>query len=334
VYNNDDVANPSYSFQHPIDPASGAASILYLAENTDFGNTRGIDVRLDRRIGNYFNGSISYSYQDAKDTGTDPTSYLGYFEPLAGFTGQAPTAALTTGTSRPHSLTAIANLSLPGDWNKGNIAGAILHNTSIFITGRVASGTPYTRCDPSSSVDYGTFSGSSCTNLSALASGYNAARLPTQKQLDAKLTRSFHIGKYAMTGYLDARNFLNLTNVYQVYAQTGTPTNLKNTQQLYSNDSVTFKTYASATGEYRDADGAIVLPTTIAGCGKVVNGSNSYAPECFYYVRSEQRFGNGDGIYTLAEQRAASDAKNAKTNSIWNSVTGARTIRFGLEVNF
>ncbi|HEY4320137.1 MAG TPA: TonB-dependent receptor [Gemmatimonadales bacterium] len=334
VYNNDDVANPSYSFQHPIDPVTGNASILYLAENTDFGNTRGIDVRLDRRIGNYFNGSLSYSYQDAKDTGTDPTSYLGFFEPLSGFTGTPPTAALTTGTSRPQSITGIFNVSLPGDWNKGNLAGTILHNTSLYVTGRLASGTPYTRCDPSSAADYLTTSGSSCTSILALSSDYNGARLPALKQLDLRLTRNFHIGKYLTTAYVDARNVLNLTNVVSVYAQTGTTTNLKATQQRYSNDSLQFKTYASDVGEYRDADGAITLPSTIAGCGKVANGSNSFAPECFYYFRSEQRFGNGDHVYTLAEQRAASDSKNAFANSIWSFVTGARTIRFGLEVNF
>ena len=51
-------------------------------------------------------------------------------------------------------------------------------------------------------------------------------------------------------------------------------------------------------------------------------------------LQSEQRFGNGDGVYTLAEQRSASDAKNSFANSVWAHNTGARTIRFGLEVNF
>ena len=85
VYNNDIVADPSFGFEHPIDPINQSPTILYLVTNKDFGNTRGIDVRLDRRIGNYFNGSLTYSFQDSKNTGTDPAAYLGFFEPLAGF---------------------------------------------------------------------------------------------------------------------------------------------------------------------------------------------------------------------------------------------------------
>ncbi len=51
VYNNDIVANPSFGFEHPIDPTTGLANLLYLVTTKDFGNSRGIDVRLDRRIG-------------------------------------------------------------------------------------------------------------------------------------------------------------------------------------------------------------------------------------------------------------------------------------------
>ena len=51
-------------------------------------------------------------------------------------------------------------------------------------------------------------------------------------------------------------------------------------------------------------------------------------------IRSEQRFGDGDGVYTLKEQRVASDSKNSFANSIWARNIGAHTVRFGLEVNF
>lgn len=333
VYNNDIVANPSFQFAHPIDPVSGQAAILYQIANVDFGNTRGIDVRLDRRIGNYFNGSLTYSFQDSKNTGTDPFSYLGFFEPISGFVGAPPTAALPTGSSRPHSLTALFNIQLPGDWEKGNILGTIFKRTGFFVTARVASGLAYTRCNPTDQGSVGVTSGGSCANANGNG-GFNAARLPMLKVLDMRMTKDFRLGKYQLTGYLDARNILNITNVVSVYSQTGTTSSGAAAEKNYASDSTGFVTYAKGTGEYRASDGAIVLPTTIAGCAKVINGTNSYAPNCYYYIRSEQRFGNGDGIYTLAEQRAASNSRQAFTNSIWNFVTGARTIRFGLEVNF
>jgi hypothetical protein len=333
VYNNDIVANPSFQFAHPIDPVSGQAAILYQIANVDFGNTRGVDVRLDRRIGNYFNGSLTYSFQDSKNTGTDPFSYLGFFEPISGFVGAPPTAALPTGSSRPHSLTALFNVQLPGDWEKGNILGTILKRTGFFVTARIASGLAYTRCNPTDIGSVGVTSGGSCANANGNG-GFNAARLPTLKQFDLRMTKDFRIGKYQLTGYLDARNILNITNVVSVYSQTGTTSSGAAEEKNYASDSTGFVTYAKGTGEYRASDGAIVLPTTIAGCAKVINGTNSYAPNCYYFIRSEQRFGNGDGIYTLAEQKVASDSRRAFTNSIWNFVTGARTVRFGLEVNF
>lgn len=333
VYNNDIVADPSYSFQHPIDPVSGQPGLIYEAENTDFGNTRGIDVRLDRRIGNYFNGTLTYSFQDSKNTGTDPFSYLGFFEPLSGFVGQPPTAALPTGLSRPHSLTALFNVQLPPDWEKGNIFGAILNQVGAYVTARYASGLAYTQCDPTDPTSIGVTSGNPCGSLGAVV-GYNASRLPAIKQLDLRLTKNFRIGRYQFQGYMDGRNILNLTNVIGVYSQTGTTSSGAQVQALWASDSGVFANYGNITGERNAATGAITLPSTIAGCGKVTASGNSMAPECYYYIRSEQRFGNGDGVYTVAEQRVASNSRRAFTNSIWNFVTGARTIRFGLEMNF
>ena len=344
VYNNDIVANPSFQFAHPIDPVSGQAAILYQIANVDFGNTRGIDVRMDRRIGNYFNGSLTYSFQDSKNTGTDPFSYLGFFEPIAGFVGAPPTAALPTGSSRPHSLTALFNLQLPGDWEKGSILGTIFKRIGFFVTARVASGLAYTRCNPTDIGSVGVVSatftgitagnnGTSCANANGNG-GFNAARLPMLKQFDMRMTKDFRLGKYQLTGYLDARNILNITNTVAVYSQTGTTSSAAQSERLYAQDSTGFVPTPRPRVNTGQSDGAILLPSTIAGCAKVINGTNSYAPNCYYYIRSEQRFGNGDGIYTLAEQRVASNSKEQFANSMWNFVIGARTIRFGLEVNF
>ena len=40
-----------------------------------------------------------------------------------------------------------------------------------------------------------------------------------------------------------------------------------------------------------------------SGCGDWVNSSNDPSvPNCIYLIRAEQRYGNGDGIFTLEEQ--------------------------------
>ena len=46
--------------------------------NADFGNYRGFDVRLDKRIGSLFNGTLAYTFSDAKNTGSDPFTYINF----------------------------------------------------------------------------------------------------------------------------------------------------------------------------------------------------------------------------------------------------------------
>jgi hypothetical protein len=72
-----------------------------------------------------------------------------------------------------------------------------------------------------------------------------------------------------------------------------------------------------------------------AGCAAWVNaGGAPSAPNCVYLVRAEQRFGNGDGEYTLGEQTRAF---NSYYNSFRNKnffTDRPRQVRLGLEVNF
>ena len=108
VYNKDNLANAAGRLIGAIDPRTQSRGDLRLTVNQDFGNTRGLDVRLDRRIGQIFNGSIAYSYQDAKNTGTDPYTYINFGSRItSAITGNAappPQAAQPVGYSRPHSL--------------------------------------------------------------------------------------------------------------------------------------------------------------------------------------------------------------------------------------
>ena len=91
--------------------------------NADFGNTRGVDVRLDRRFGNYFSGTLAYTFQQAKNTGDDPITYLGFgsriVSQIGGGNSPPPQAILTTSSNRPHTLAFAGSLSFPGDFQQG-----------------------------------------------------------------------------------------------------------------------------------------------------------------------------------------------------------------------
>ncbi len=78
AYNKDIVSDPAARLVSLFDPVAGRDNDFRILTNLDFGNVRGLDVRLDRRFGNFFNGTVSYAYQQAKNTGSDPFTYVNY----------------------------------------------------------------------------------------------------------------------------------------------------------------------------------------------------------------------------------------------------------------
>ncbi len=84
AYNKDKLSDATARNFKLYDPISGLANQetrFYV--NSDFGTIRGVDVRLDRRFGALFNGTLAYSFQDAKNTGTDPNFYQSIIQFIA-----------------------------------------------------------------------------------------------------------------------------------------------------------------------------------------------------------------------------------------------------------
>ncbi|HNQ99384.1 MAG TPA: hypothetical protein PKN52_05250, partial [Trueperaceae bacterium] len=336
VYNKDNLANAAGRLIGAIDPRTNSRVDLRQTVNADFGNTRGIDLRLDRRFGNIFNVMLAYSYQDARNTGTDPYTYINFGSRItSAITGSAappPQAAQPVGFSRPHSLAAQFSFNFPADFSEGSVVGAIMQNMGIFGTARYASGTPYTRCDPTLDDDLAVTSGGTCNNLGG---GFNAARLPAFKNVDLRVTKGFRLGALDLTAYADARNVFNIKNILAVFSQTGTTSNARLAATRWTGDSSTFALNAAANGIYNATTGAIDLPDSDSQCGSwVTTGNNPSPPTCYFYRKGEQRYGNGDGIYTLEEQRRASDIAQLGTFHVSRWAGGGRILRFGMEVNF
>ena len=110
AYNKDIVSDPAARLVTLYDPALRRDNDFRILTNLDFGNVRGLDVRLDRRFGNYFNGTFSYSFQQAKNTGSDPFTYVNYGSRIVNQVGgnngaqPPPQGILPTDNSRPHTL--------------------------------------------------------------------------------------------------------------------------------------------------------------------------------------------------------------------------------------
>ncbi|MDH3294959.1 MAG: hypothetical protein OER95_11640, partial [Acidimicrobiia bacterium] len=355
AYNKDNISNAAGRLVRIADPLKNIFQDIRLMTNADFGNTKGIDVRLDRRFGNLFNGSVSYTFQDAKATGSDPRTYINFgsriVQQVTGGNQPPPQAILPLNSSRPHTLAGSFALTFPNDWKEGSAIGSILKNVGLFGTFRIASGTSFTRC-PAESGNENVLSGQVCSR--EFEGDQNGARLPTFKQLDLRMTKGFQLRGVDVTLYADARNLLNFENIVQVFATTNDIRNVEQELIFWRSDSSSWAVEAARNGVYDARTGDMDLKfgsktLTQADPGMCANWTNQAgtpnAPNCVYLIRAEQRYGDGDGVYTLAERRAASDAAYGVIGlNLANTNNGAggryaflgqeRAIRVGLELNF
>jgi hypothetical protein len=337
AYNKDNLSNAAGRLLSRYDPFRKNNQNIRYMTNADFGNTRGIDLRIDRRFGNLFNGTLSYTYQSAKNTGSDPDTYLDFgsrvLNAVSGGNQPPPQAILPTDFSRPHTLSGAFSLNFPGGWHSGSVAGSILQNFGVFALLRYTSGNPYTPCSPTVQGDADVVSGDNCDR--EFPAPLNSSRLPAFKQLDMRFTKGFGLGGLDITAYLDARNILNFRNIIQVFAAKGDIANSLESGPNWAADSSDLANEADQSGALDAASGSITLPSAHEDCASWVTAQSApAAPNCMALIRSEQRYGNGDGTFDLAEQRRASDALYNVVRGSYNFLGQPRRMRLGFEVNF
>lgn len=252
----------------------------------------GGEVRLERQAG-WLTGSLGYAYQHASQSGG-------------------------ASTDRPHTVSAAVGLRA--------------HTTAAFAAFRYASGLPYSQCEVlgNESVLSGALP---CASGQLL--GLTSVRLPTSRQLDLRVTQAVRLGGKSLTAFVDARNVLNFRNVLRVYVVTGTTTSPVEAQTAFATDSSSFAQEATTNSLYRP-DGAVDLTFAGAGTGGCAawrtRTGQPGAPNCVSLIRAEQRFGNGDGVFDLAEQRSASAAAYAAFHGQQLLTGGPRRVRVGLQI--
>lgn len=339
AYNKDKLADAAGRLVSYYDPLKKQNVDIRVITNADFGNARGIDVRFDRRIGELFNGSIAYTFEEAKNTGSDPFTYINFgsriLNAVSGGNAPPPQGILPTNQSRPHNLAGQLALNFPNNWRQGSAVGTVLENVGIFAIFRFASGTPYTRCPVNVAEDDNVFAGGVCSR--SIEGDYNGARLPSFKQFDLRVTKGFGIGGLDFVAYSEIRNLFNFRNTTTVFTQTADIKNDRERDKIRLSELQSFAAEAGRNGVYQ-ADGSIDLTfggASTGGCGGwVTDAGASASPNCIYLIRAEQRYGNGDGLFTESEQIRASDALYNVFRGL-SSFTGApRRIRLGFEVNF
>ncbi|MBI4503180.1 MAG: TonB-dependent receptor [Gemmatimonadetes bacterium] len=337
AYNKDKVSDLAYRIVSYFDPKDQRPISLNVLTNADFGNVRGVDGNLIRRISNIFTGQVSYTFQIARGTGSDPFTYLSTLSreiiQVTGDRAPPAQALLPTEDNRTHNIAGSLSASFPRDYLPGSAAGTILRNAGVFATFRFASGLPYTRMKNvggGATAPFVNF-GLAGTRLEPV----NSSTMPWIKSFDLRVNKGVRFGRLDATFFADFRNLFNFRNVVQLFAETGDVTN-----ELYRDTFVnpvkeTLKNEAVASGKAIQikSGSELIDAVDLRGSCSSWQGPGG-AVDCVLLRRTEARWGDGNMIFDANEQTTAFTARYNVFNGEYTNLGQSRHIRLGLELNF
>jgi len=340
AYNKDKVSDLTYRILQVFDPFKGERQAINLLTNADFGNVRGVDIKLDRRIGQLFQGTLSYTFQTAKTTGSDPNEYLNTISrQISNVTGDRappPQALLTSADNRVHTIAGNVALNFPSGWRSGTMVGRLLENFGFNATFSFASGLPYTRIINTGTGTLGP--GNGFGNAYTGTERLNSAYMPWIKNVDLRVTRGFRLVGRDMTLFADLRNLFNWTNLNSIFAETGDVRNDQLRTKVLAPHYSNLQTEAGNRWETRTVNGAsldgVNVGTTRADCAGYAPTRFYGLPNCIMLQRAEAQWGNGDGFFDHNELETAWGAYYDAGNGPWSRYGAGLNIRFGFELNF
>ncbi len=303
----------------------GATTFLNQVTNKDWTESNGFEVKADKAFGNLSVNSLSYSYIDARGTGSDPFTYtsliLRAVSNLALLTGapeNPPEVLLPLEQSRKHNISLTSSLAFPVDYMQGSTMGAILSDFGVFAILRLRSGLPYTKLVNTGNGQVGPPSAAGLEGRPQ--SSISNTQTPWSTGLDLRFTKGFRLGKgWNLQAFLDWRNPFNIANYTTVFLETAGIVN----QQHREAQLLTALSDTRLDGDnlIRDFDIAVESPET---------DFNKYS-----LMRAEERWGDGDGVFTVEEQELAfSQTYESNFGSNVRFETSDQLFRLGLRIAF
>lgn len=303
------------------DPNHGTIRYLSVLTNDDFTESSGFELKADYFIGAMVTSSLSYSYLDARGTGSDPFFYERFIRlattNLSFLTNEPtnpPAVLLRLEQSRRHSISWTGSLVLPTGFREGSIAGVLLRDLGLFAIMRLRSGLPYTKVKNQGRGIIGPPS-----QLGRPESTIGGAETPWTFGLDLRLTKSLRPGGISLQAFADWRNPFNIENNQTVFLETGNPVNALH-RHRWLGDPLQDPSLDAST-DIDDFD--IIAESTD-------NEFNKYM-----LLRAEQRWGNGDGVFTVEEQEVAFEqAYENEYGRKSRFETSDQQLRLGLRLSF
>jgi hypothetical protein len=347
AYNKDLVSEGTARTLNIYDPFIGGDPSLTneavnLYTSADFGNVRGIDLRLDRRFGSIFQGTISYTYQTAKNTGSDPQQYLNTLartnSAVTGARVPPPQAILPSTDNRTHTIAGNLAATFPANWHSGTLLGSILENGGIYATFTAASGLPFTLMQNGGLGSTGPGNGFGLSG--APLEPINSSTMPWIKNVTLRLTKGFHVARRDLMVFADFRNLFNWKNLTGLYAETGDVVN-----QLFQNNQILPQRslLTSDAGNLWVSRNVMVNGVAQSETGVDLSDCSLYpyasdgsrgAPDCMMLRQAEARWGNGDNFFSTNEITTAFNAWYNRGNGAYRFYNSGFNLRLGVEFNF
>ncbi len=343
AYNKDKVSDIAGRIVGFFDVSQGRLINYNVMTNEDFGNARGVDVKLDARVGSLFAGSVSYTWQSARSTGSDPFEYINTTSRQVSTVTNDRTppaqALLPTRDDRTHTIAGAGTMTFPHGWNSGRWYGSLLQDFGFFATVRLASGLPYTRMINDGNGQIGP--GNNFGLAGSAAEPLNASRSPWIKNVDLRVTRAFRVGASRdITAFADFRNLFNWTNITRLFAETGDVRNelfedeqLTDVRATLNNDAGSLVVSRSVTrgGTTRTLTGIDLSDCSAYAYGP---GGTRGTPDCLLLRGAERRFGDGDSFFDSEEQDASFQSYYDATNGPQGFKGAGFNMRLGFELHF
>ena len=179
--------------------------------NHDYARSRGVELRLDKSLSNYWSFSANYSYSFAfGKSSSDRSGYDAQFDQTA-----IPLRDLPLDWDQRHLLNLILDFRVKKDEHPELFGFKLPDKWGANIVTTWGSGFPYTpsKYNPHYEIKPG----------EKAWERTNALRMPNQFNIDLKMNKDFKIGKLTYSAYLQISNLTNYRNVLSVYSDTGEP---------------------------------------------------------------------------------------------------------------
>lgn len=197
-------------------------------ENSDYSRTRGLEVELDKKYGNYVSGSVTYDFAYAY--GKSSAEALDYFDNFYARTGgKFAIQEFPLDWDQRHKVTFILDLRVPAGDHPKLFGLTLPDNFGLNVFWLFGSGFPYTPLSVHPGV------------AARLAPGQtplqNSERLPSTNNVDIRFNKNFRVGPMDYVLEFWVYNLFDNRDVTAVFSETGRPeTNVVNNSVVLAAD--------------------------------------------------------------------------------------------------